>query len=362
MNRWVFAVAFVLAARAAHADDVADLRAKLPASKCELGAAYARANDLPRAALFLDGCNSDDERRVHERLEASQLSEMTISSERPGLAITTDALPGEAITTPAVVWTKPGKYTITGAGRTVMVELGPRSHVPVLFEPGITRVVGTHNTASIDFADEPTDAANTTQPPDQKHPSMLPCKYTGCETRGGETLDDPFATRAEHLPTEPAAYSLGVRAGTSAAFHSGGSRIAPALALDGRMHAGRFPGLGPAAIDLRFDWAMRGGDDGKFDAFGASAQYGAVVFAPSAAWLTALVGLRGELHTDAMVGAMPIERASIGYTAALELALRALPVTVGLRYDEDLTQLVPGVRERAVIVELGGELRAGPRY
>jgi len=356
VNRWVFAL--VLASHAAYAgDDVAPLRAKLPASKCELGAAYAHANDLPRAALFLDGCNSDDERRVEGRLEASQLSKLTITSDPPGLAITTDALPGEAITTPAVVWAKAGTYTITGGGRITMVQLAAHSGRPIVLENRTPKSPSPHP-QTMDFADEPTDAANTTPPPDQQHPSLLPCKYTGCNTHDGETIDDPFAVRAEHVPVEPPAYSLGVRAGTSAAFHSGGSRIAPALALDGRVRAGRFPGLGAAAIDLRLDWAMRGGDDGKFDAFGASAQYGAVVFAPSAAWLTALVGLRGELHTDAMVGAMPIERASFGYTAALELALRTLPVTVGLRYDEDLTELVPGVRERAVILELGGELRA----
>jgi hypothetical protein len=39
-----------------------------------------------------------------------------------------------------------------------------------------------------------------------------------------------------------------------------------------------------------------------------------------------------------------------------------LPITVGARYDEDLTDVIAGVRERAVIVEVGGELRAGLRY
>jgi hypothetical protein len=351
----------VLAARAAHADDLAALRAKLPASKCELGAAYARANQLPRAAFFLDGCSTDDERRVDAQLEASQLSKLTITSDPPGLPVTSDALPGEAIITPAVVWAKAGTYTITGGGRVTMVELAAHSSRPVVLEHRAPKSPAPHAHA-MDFADEPTDAATTTQPPDQKHPSMLPCKFNGCDTHGGETLDDPFAARAERVPIEPPMRSLGARAGTSAAFHTGGNRIAPALALDGRMRAGRVPGLGPAMIDLRLDWAMRGGDDGTFDAFGASAQYGAVIFAPSAAWLSVLVGMRGELRTRAMEGALPIERAGLGYTAALELALRSLPVTVGLRYDEDLTELAPGVREHAVIVELGGELRAGLRY
>jgi hypothetical protein len=63
-----------------------------------------------------------------------------------------------------------------------------------------------------------------------------------------------------------------------------------------------------------------------------------------------------------MMDGKAIERAGIGYTVALELALRGLPITVGARYDEDLTDVIPGVRERAIIVELGGEFRAGLRY
>jgi hypothetical protein len=358
VNRWVLALC--LLARAAHADSarLGALRAKLPASKCELGAAYAQAKDLPRAALFLDGCNSDDEHRVNARLDASELSKLTITSDPPGLAITTDALPGETITTPAIVWAKAGTYTITGAGRITMVQVAAHTSRPIVLENRTPRSPAPHP-QQMDFADEPTDSPNVTQPPDQQHPSMLPCKYTGCDTHDGGHIDDPLATRAARVPIEPPNLSLGLRAGASAAFHAGGSRIAPSLAIDGRMRAGRFPGLGPAAIDLRLDWAMRGGDNASFDAFGASAQYGAVVFAPSAAWLSVLVGLRGELRTATM---LPIDRVGIGYTGALELALRSLPITVGLRYDEDLTELAPGIRERAVIVELGGELRAGLRY
>ena len=362
MKSWLV-IAIVLAAGAAHADpDVAALRAKLPASKCELGAAYAKANELPRAALFLDGCGDAEEARVDRVLEASKLSKLSISSDPSGLAITTDALPGEAIVTPATVWVKAGTYSITANGAKTTVRVGANTRVPILLDNHAPKSQAPRS-GTIDITnDEPTDSATTTQPPDQQHPSMLPCKYTGCDTHDGEHLDDPFAVQAERLPIAPPAVSIGARIGTSAAFHSGGSRIAPAAAIDGRVHAGRLPGIGPAFVDVRLDWARRGGDDGEFDAFGASAQYGAMIFAPAAAWLSAIVGARGVLRTDEMIDGQPIERAGFGYTAALELALRGLPITVGARYDEDLTELIPGVRERAVIVEVGGEIRAGLRY
>jgi hypothetical protein len=341
--RWLV-VGIVLVAAAAQAE-----------TRCEHGAALARANDLPRAALYLDGCDDAEAARVDRVLEASQLSKLTITSDPPGLVLTIDALPGETITTPAIVWAKAGTYTIIANNAKMQIHVDARSSMPILLDNHAPKQRAPRS-GVVDIAAEPTESETTTQPPDQKHPSLLPCKFSGCDTHDGEQLDDPFAIRAERLPIAPPQFSIGARVGASAAFHDGGSRIAPAAAIDARMHAG------PGFADLRVDWARRGGDDGEFDAFGASAQYGIVIFAPTAAWLSAIAGVRGVLRTDAMLDGKPIERAGVGYTAALELALRGLPITVGARYDEDLTDVIAGVRERAVIVEVGGELRAGLRY
>ncbi|HEX4451044.1 MAG TPA: hypothetical protein VH143_09255 [Kofleriaceae bacterium] len=339
--RWLV-VAVVIASATARAE-----------TKCERGAAFAKSNDLPRAALYLDGCGDAEEARVDRVLEASKLSKLTIASDPPGLVLTIDALPGETITTPAIVWAKAGTYTITANGAKTQIHVVANSSMPILLDNHAPKPRAPRS-GVVDIAAEPTET--TTQPPDQPHPSLLPCKFTGCDTHDGEHLDDPFAARAERLPIAPPAFSIGARIGASEAFHAGGSRIAPAAALDARVHAGF------GFVDARLDWARRGGDDGAFDAFGASAQYGAVIFAPAAAWLSAIAGVRGALRTDEMMDGKPIERAGIGYTAALELALRGLPITVGARYEEDLTDVIPGVRERAVIVELGGEFRAGLRY
>ncbi len=344
MRRLVVAVVVASATAHAHAD-----------TKCARGAAFARANDLPRAALYLDGCGDAEEARVDRVLEASKLSKLTIASDPPGLVLTIDALPGETITTPAIVWAKAGTYTIIANGVKLPVHVDASSSMPILLDNHAPKPRAPR-TGTVDIAAEPTDAATTTQPPDQQHPSLLPCKFTGCDTHDGTHLDDPFALQPERLPIAPPQVSIGARIGASEAFHAGGSRIAPAAAIDARVHAGF------GFVDARLDWARRGGDDGEFDAFGASAQYGAVIFAPAAAWLSALAGVRGVLRTDEMMDGKSIERAGIGYTVALELALRGLPITVGARYDEDLTDVIPGVRERAILVEIGGEFRAGLRY
>jgi hypothetical protein len=345
--------------------DIAALRAQRSSAdaRCTLGAIYAKLGDLPRAALFLDGCDAAKlapdiadavaraDADVQRALRASQLSSISIDSDPPGLAVETDALPGEAITTPATVWARAGTYYVKGNTQTTtMLHLERHTRASVVLDNHPHTAQHAPRTHTVDFLDEPTDPANTTPPPAQKHPSLLPCKYTGCDTHSGETLDDPFALHTDRVPGLPD-FALGARVGTSAAFHDGASRIAPAFAIDGRMRAGRFPGLGPAVVDVRLDWAPRGGgEDGNFQAFGASAQYGIVLFAPRAAWLTWFGGIRGELRTNTLA-TMPGPRTALGYTTALELALRSLPITIGVRYDQD--------REQALIVEIGCELRDG---
>lgn len=346
------------------ADDIAALRAQLatPAARCTLGAIYARTGDLPRAALLLDGCDAialdpdiaDAIARasadVQRKLRASQLSAIAIDSDPPGLAVETDALPGEAIATPATIWARAGTYHVVANGQTQVVRVAAHERVSIVLEHRAPAPAAPR-THEIDFrADAPSAPAETAPPPPQKHGELMSCRYRGCDTHAGETLDDPFAATADVLPTEPPRLELGARVGTSAAFDAGASRIAPAVALDGRVHAGRFPGIGPAIVDVRLDGSRRSSDAGNFDEVGLSAQYGVVVFAPSAAWLTWLVGARGELRPSPP---MTVRRGDLGYTTALELALRALPVTLGVRYDEDFSQ-----RDRALLVELGVDLRA----
>ena len=43
--------------------------------------------------------------------------------------------------------------------------------------------------------------------------------------------------------------------------------------------------------------------------------------------------------------------------ADLELAFPTTPLTAGFRFEQGLTELVPGYRDRAVLVELGVDWR-----
>lgn len=90
---------------------------------------------------------------------------------------------------------------------------------------------------------------------------------------------------------------------------------------------------------------------------GASLGADKVIAAPASAWLAVGVALRGEWRIGEMVGGRPLHHAGLGAAATVELALRRLPVAVGARYEQGLTELVDGVREHAIVLELGGDLR-----
>ena len=92
--------------------------------RCTKGLAYAKAGDLPHAALYLDGCTGDEAERasaqVMTKLRASELSALSISSEPSGVTVETDAMPGEQLTTPAEIWVKAGTYKLRFTGDSVL--------------------------------------------------------------------------------------------------------------------------------------------------------------------------------------------------------------------------------------------------
>lgn len=124
--------------------------------------------------------------------------------------------------------------------------------------------------------------------------------------------------------------------------------------------AARIPLTGAAFAAARADWSRRGGNamTDPIDAIGASAGLGATVAGASIGPGLALIGeLRGELRLAGHRDAAPVRRAGLGLAASAELALPATPFTVGLRVEQGLTELVPGARDRAVLAELGVDLR-----
>ena len=79
---------------------------------------------------------------------------------------------------------------------------------------------------NVTFIDEPTDPPVVGPPPAQKHKSLLPCKYEGCDTHGGEQLVDPLAVRGEELQATPPELRIGARLGVASS-----ERIAPSFAI-----------------------------------------------------------------------------------------------------------------------------------
>jgi len=377
--------------------DVAALRRNLGdvAARCTLGAIYGRRNDLPRAALYLTDCGHaalPDEiattviqiaRDVLHRLDASRLTALDVMSHPEGLTAEIDALPGESFTTPATVWVAPGvhqvRVTLAERSWTQRITTEPHKNALLVIETQLDARPPAPRTAQIDFGkDDPGGALGeqvTGPPPNVKHPSLLKGKYRGVPDPASEDpLDDPLATR----PSSAHERDLWLGARLGAGMFDDGSaaaRAGVAVAIAGRYRVSE--ALFAAA---RADWSRRGGDvmAGTIDVLGASAGLGVTVLGrpsppasgqpspqpsgqpspqPSGLALALIGQLRGDLRLTGMRGTTPVHRAGLSVAAGAELALPATPFTVGLRFEQGITELVPGARDRAVLAEVGIDLR-----
>lgn len=298
------------------------------AGRCEQGVAFAQANDLPRAALYLEGCTDEDAvgaaHAVQQKLLASQLSALVISGD--GIAFTTTAMPGEQLTAPATIWTKAGTYTITVGAQHYEVTVAAHSRTPVLLEK--PREAPPPKDRTVDLgSDEPAEPPVQGPPPAQKFKSILPCEYEGCNTQAGD-LADPLATRPERFHEHPPALRIGARFGvmtTDSIGMSGG------IAAHYRWWTAR--------VDL----SQREADHLAYTDFGGSIGAGIPVWSPRAAWLSLGAALRGDVGTH--------DHDALGAGIEAELALRQLPVTVAARYD----QMFDG--NHAIVVEIGADWR-----
>jgi len=353
---------------------VKTLRAQVtdPASRCTLGVVYARRSDLPRAALYLAGCGDTDlpaeisadvARTVSEvraKLEASQLSKIEIATKPEGMQVEIDALPGETFVSPATVWAKAGRYELRGThDGTVLktiVTIGAHERTTGYLDATLVPKQTAPRTQHADFTNE--GAAEKQQsgpPPDIKHPKLTPDKYQGkvAQLVQEDELADPMATRA--VARAHRTDWVGLRLGGGMFDDSAaGARAGMAVAVTGR-HA-----LNGIFLAARLDYSRRGGGGDPVDAFAANAGAGITLLGGAAAdrlALAALAELRGELRlgdTHAMDG---ISRAGLGVAAGLELALPGTPLSAGLRFEQGVTPLAGDARDRAMLLELGVDLR-----
>ena len=378
-------------ALARHAEaDVTALRAQRgdAAARCTLGAIYATRNDLSRAALYLADCDHaalpDDVaaavlravRDVKRQLDARRYAALDVMTSPEGLTGELDALPGESFTTPATIWVAPGAYQIrvssTERSWTQRVTAEPHKNAVVMIETGHGAPLAARPKV-IDITDDAGGAPgeyHTGPPPDQKHPSLIKDKYRGVPDPASEgPLEDPLEVRA--APAVEHQLRLGARLGAGM-FDDGSAAARAGVAV---AVAGRYRLSDAVFATARADWSRRGGEvmTGTVDVIGASLGAGMTVLGASAlsspasasapasrraGLALALIGqLRTDLRLTAMRDAAPVRRAGLGVAAGAELALPSTPFTVGLRFEQGLTDLVAGARDRAVLAEIGIDLR-----
>jgi hypothetical protein len=331
------------------------------AARCTLGAIYAKKTDLSRAALYLDGCRDatlpEDisetvaraVRDVTKKLRESELSSIVISIKPEGVTLTakTSALPDETFAIPTTIWVKAGTYDIEATDGTLhykqTVTVGEFSRTSTLFEIDAKHELASPKVGKADFSEENLLEANTTGSPKAiKHKSLIKGKYTGEATGPAGNLEDPMEVR--RVERAPRDLWLGLRLG-GGMFDDGATSARVGGAVGATLRYALSPRLFAAG---RFDWSRRGG--ASIDVLGASAGAGLAV----AKGMALIAQLRGDLRFGDVM-----DKNTVGASAALnlELALPSTPITAGLRVEQGLTEIVPGARDRAVLLELGVDWR-----
>ncbi|HEY5950889.1 MAG TPA: hypothetical protein VIV40_35595 [Kofleriaceae bacterium] len=322
-------------AHIAHADD----------SRCQHGIELAKKADLPRAALYLEACSDDDGVRVRNevahKLEATQLSHMTVISMPEGVVGETDAMPGEKFTTPATIWAKAGTYKVTVGGQTVEKTLEPHSRTTVIIN--VPPPPKEAKNGVVDFDEDPEQHQGT--PAAVKHGTMMPKKYLKPSAPTGEQIDDPFARRGSDVTI---AWRLGLRVTGGLADRTNAD---PSASVGLAAVADR-PLDGPVMLTTRLDWSHR-----ELDTFGLDVGLALLALERPSFVLTTGVALRGEVHVQDTLDMMAVNRAVIGGAADVDVALLSIPIAFGVRVEQGLSELMPGVRDRAVLFEVGYDWR-----
>ncbi len=346
--------------------DVTTLRAQLPGDaqvRCTLGAVYAKRNDVTRAMLYLEDCGDAElpediamdivraTRDVKKKLE--QLSQLNIVTDPPGMVVTLDALENEKLTSPVTVWIKAGTHTVRAGEGTQQIhnsiKTEPHGRSTIYLGSGV-RVTPPPKDTSVDFTEENATEQTSGPPPDVVRPSLVKGKYAGELGPAGEQLEDPLAWRASAGPRP----WFGLRVG-GGMYDDGAASSSwrPSLAA-----AARFGLATRVFLAARLDWSRRGGSsDTAVDSVGASFGAGYTALA-SRSFGVALIGqLRGDLRFADTRNMMAVSRAGAAVAAGAEVAFAGTPLTAGIRFEQGLTELVPGARDRALLVEVGVDWR-----
>ena len=331
-------------------------------ARCEQGLDFAAKKDLPRASLYLEGCDSLEldpaladkiakaRADVGHKLDASKLSAMSVVTTPEGMVAETDAMPGERFTTPATIWTKAGDYKINIAedaatldaqrGLTTTASIDAFSRRTVIINVPQKKQT-TPKDGKVDFGEEIEEqATHTGPPPAQKFGSILPKKYrkpTG--ESSAPQLEDPLAMR-----DPPIAWRFGARFGGGLVLHdmSNASASFSIAALASRELAG------PVSLATRAGWSHR-----DVDAATLELGFGLRLASSPSLVLSAGAGVRGEVRMQNTLKMQQVARVAIGGALGLDLTFLHLPVTIGARFEPGLSALTPGVRAHGFMIEVG---------
>jgi hypothetical protein len=325
--------------------------------RCAGGADLARRGDLTRALIHLEGCEDETSvklaRDLKKKAREADYAELSIVSDPAGVAFELSSVPGEAFTTPSTVFLKPGtttiKYKVSGQEFQKIAETKPYSRSAVLLD-AVVRQAGPPKDGKVSFEEENATEQQVGPPPDVKRGSLVKGKWTGELGPRGPELEDPLALTAQ----QGAKPWFGVRVGGG--FYDD-------TATDAKLRPGvgitaRIPLVDRFFLSARIDWSRRGGiANDSVDAAGINAGAGYTFVANRAIAVAAIVQLRGELHFADTRDQMSVSRGGAGATGGVELAVSGTPLTAGLRFENGFTELVPGARDRAFLVELGVDWR-----
>src|SRR3569833_4221482 len=115
-----------------------------------------------------------------------------------------------------------GTYMLLCNGRETQVTLAAHARGTVILTA--PKQAAGPRAGHVDMTDGPSDPPVAGPPPAQKHPSLVPCKYDGCDTHSGEVLVDPLAQQAERVEVDPPRFRIAVRAAVASS-----ENIAPAF-------------------------------------------------------------------------------------------------------------------------------------
>jgi hypothetical protein len=155
------------------------------------------------------------------------------------------------------------------------------------------------------------------------------------------------------------AYWLGLRVG-GGMFDDGATTARAGIAVAATTRVLIFPQR-RTFLAGRLDWSRRGGVL-SVDTIGASAGIGTTVVDTKTLGIALLAQVRGDLRLassrgESMMTSVPVSRAGVAAAVGVEVSLPRTPFSAGLRFEQGLTTLVPGARDRALLFELGVDWR-----